>query len=149
MTVEWLPNALCDVDYADTVNAGLVEWEALSIEEKEIALQWGALYIDRMYVCGYDIKNIPTSLQTANALLGGYQAISPIYPSAGKPKGATIASEGVSSTSISGDGASISKSYDLGYLSSKIDGYKDVTAILEQSGVCYFNAGNVKPLMRA
>ena len=68
MTIDGLPEAYCDVAYADNINASSA-WVAASTTEKEDSLQWARVYFDDKYTCNY-WDTAPTNVLTANAMLG-------------------------------------------------------------------------------
>jgi len=65
----------CDVAFADTINVS-TEWTNATISEKEMAITYGRLFIDKNYSCSDtdewdtdDYTTIPDEVQRANAIL--------------------------------------------------------------------------------
>ncbi len=146
MTIQGLPDPYCDNAYADTINAGNTDWEALTEDAKTGHLQWGRVYIDNKYSCSIE-DEVDDSVKTANAMLGAYNLESPLYdPAAAETEKANAGLTGKSS----GAGSVFSKkSYDPYAARRKIDSYPDVTAVITSAGVCSLNRSNVKYLQRA
>lgn len=54
---------------AETVNAGVTEWDAVSDAQKDVALSYGRQFIDSKYICEiFDEDDAPSEIQYANSL---------------------------------------------------------------------------------
>jgi hypothetical protein len=69
--------AYITVSDADAINTESA-WTSLSVDEKEYALEMGALFINNEYACPNIIPAEP-NLQRANALLGEKYALSELF----------------------------------------------------------------------
>jgi len=73
-----------DIAFADTVNLS-AEWAALSDDEKNLALTYGRLFIDKNYTCSTtdwdtnDLTTIPDEVQRANAILADQYTTSELF----------------------------------------------------------------------
>lgn len=75
----------CNIAFADTVNIS-TEWIALSDDEKNLAISYGRLYIDKNYTCSdtdwdtSDYSTIPDEVQRANAMLAEQYTLNELFP---------------------------------------------------------------------
>ena len=146
MTIQGLPEPYCDIAYADSINAGNADWEALSDDAKTGHLQWGRVYIDNKYTCSIE-EPVDDSVKTANAMLGAYNLEGPLYD----PSKAVTekANAGLTGKSAGAGSVYSKKSYDPYAARKKVDMYPDVTAVITSAGVCSLGRSNVIYLQRA
>lgn len=130
--------AYVTIEEADAILGIASPWIGLTTDQKQAAINQGALYIDANYACIIDLDNIPDTTKEANALLANEHATESLWARQDDAKG-PLSSESVSAGSVSS-----SKTYAVNQGGTWKDPFPGITALLEYNGVCSLDKGGTQ-----
>lgn len=127
-----LPTPYVSNANADTVNAGVTEWDAATESQQDAALSYGRSFIDSRYTCEtFDEDDAPAEIQMANALFAVEYLKGTLYA---EPE------TNVVEQSVKAGEVETRKRFARSGGTSTIDPFPAITAIL--SGTCWLRSSS-------
>jgi len=139
MSIIGLPESYASLEYADEINTSSA-WLSSSDEQKEAALQWARVYIEKTYRVMFDQSAPSNAVKTANSMLSEKQLITPLFSTAS----ASQPERGLKSKRVKGGPAEVAKEYDTVRSNSWYDPFPEISSLLNLDGLCPINKGGAK-----
>lgn len=131
-----LPDPFASVEFADSVCTSDA-WAEATEQEKESALQWARVYIEKHYTCYFDLGNAPNTIKVGNSLLAEKHLAAPIFET---EKSATP-ERGMVAKVVDADGIRSEKRWDANVSKAWVDPFPEITAILALGNFAVLKTG--------